>query len=175
MNADERSLRADIEAWFSEKVNRRGSFKMPDLVDRAVEEFSHQNGFARRFVKAMARPMIYTIGLNVIRTKRALSVGEVVINPSEIEKASRDHVTEIFERWSRHMEHCGDRYVNILKMTKIDLNIAIKERSKLVGTHQLYIDLLKHLRRKLKADEKVEDRWTLEDIENEYQRVSSAA
>ncbi len=176
----EEKLRTAIAHWFAERVKRRKSFKLPDLVNEAVGEFAGQPGFAKEFVQALAYPMFYSIATQQIGSMRALRSGDYVfargLSAEEAaERVERRAARPIFERWLHHVEHCGDRYVHLVEMTKMDIRMAKEERGKRVRAEQQMIELLTRLARRLKGDQRVSDRWSLEEIENVAQSIEKAS
>jgi hypothetical protein len=171
---DEERIKTEIEEWYRGQLGRRKSFKLPELANAALEHFSTQPAFAKRFVRAMARPMLYAIGANLIsRTRGHIKYSkEGFVDPDQVEEALNEEVQTTMSRWRKHFENVDGRMIQIMHMRRVDDYAAAEHREGLAQTHQEVAELFRQLAEALPDDEtRNGDVWTYDEIDAAYREI----
>lgn len=170
--ADSRSL---VRRMFEERIEGSDEFRLPDLTDEVLAELRDDPQLLAAFVAQQLRPMVYAVGQQMLtfwrRAKEAdgeevISAGPISITRTGLEaKALRRRLA-----WLQHFEQAGDRQVRLTAMTERDCTLAIEERSKRIATESHFVRFLRTLRAELSGDEKVEDKFTPERLQQVYEQ-----
>ncbi len=171
---DEERIKVEIEDWYRDQFSRRKSFKLPAVVNEALEHFSAQPAFAKRFVRAMARPMMYAIGANLISRQRGhIKYGKGgFVDPEQIEESLQEDVQKTVSRWKKHFESVNGRMIHIMHMRRADDYAAAEHREGLAQTHEQMATLLRQLADELPDDEtRNGEVWSYDEIEAAYREI----
>lgn len=161
--AQETTYRQVLRQWIKQQVDGSSEVNLPDLTASAVEHFSSDKAFLKAFLTESLRPLVYEQARLVLQGTR----GAVVVLGDEIvtKEILAERAQRLQSRWSRWMEHVGDRHVNLMAMTKDDLLTAALERRQRAETEIEIARLWEVLANKLKKNETVGQRFTAEEIE----------
>jgi hypothetical protein len=164
----ELTARAQLRQWVMQQVNGKAQLEIPELCDEAVDHFSKDRPFVRTFLNEAMRPMVYQVVQQVVSASREYVVlGDEVVSQAVVRARSKP----LLGRFTKWMEHAGDRHYRFMDLTREQVVLAIEERKKRVSGELTVIALEEHVMTKLQPGERVRDRFTAEGLEqlmNEY-------
>jgi hypothetical protein len=166
------SARGRIRELVKIRIDGAEEFSIPTLTDSVIALLSGDDDFMKEFIQTTLRHEVYTqVAAAVAASRKLVQLGDEVLTPGAIERRAERFASR-FLGW---YEHAGNRHVNVMEMTREDLLIAAAERSSR-GNHELRIAALwTQMADGLEGGQRVQDRFTAEEIEGLYTRIERAA
>lgn len=160
------STRSKVRAWVIARIRKEAEVEIPELAKDAINHFSRDSGFKQALFEESLYEIVYAIANRAVGSTRSLNpIEEITGEPGDAPPVS------VFYRW---MEHCGDRHVAVLNMTKEDLKAAEHERRERGAKEVAVANLWKYVREHMKSsDEMVADRFTSAQLETLHRRFVS--
>lgn len=165
------SARARIREVVKLRIEGADEISIPALTDSLVALLQGDAEFMREFVSTALRSEVYTHVSNAIAASRQLTqIGDEAITAEAMTKRAERFATR-FMGW---FEHSGERHVNLMDMTREDLLVAASERRKRGNREYKIAALWTQIADGLEGGQKVQERFTAEEIEGLYSRIESA-
>lgn len=123
----------------------RPSVKAPELKDLALEAFGRNTDLMVVLGQQMLETLIYQLALEVVGEGRAPEPSFMPRRDSDSPEALQKRLDKLGRRYSVWYEHAGDRHVALLKMTKVDLRLAIGEREARIAVETKRRDFLQRI------------------------------
>lgn len=160
---DPPTARAAIAGWLRLQLAGATEVRLPDLTNEAVEFVASDRKLLRSFLGEMLRPIVYDCAQRIVGKDREgfIVLGDVLLRRGEFE--TRAHT--LGSRWTRWLEHVGDRHINIMAMTRQDLLIAAEERERRAAADTGVAQLWRAIADRLKKGQTVGDRFKPADLD----------
>jgi hypothetical protein len=162
--------RDSLRDWLRAEIAKRKEIKAPDLTTAAIQEFADDKQWLREFVDQDLRRMVYAEVNAVIRETRQPRP----IDSISFEALARDQQKNRIERWLDRMEHIGDKHMRLADMDRVPLQKAASIRFRIGNTNNSMGTLLMRLAGGLSGKEKVGEKFTDEQIEDLWTKISTA-
>lgn len=156
--------RKQLREWIKERVEDQDSVDLPELADEAVKFFSEKPHFVRDIMGEMLRGHVYEIGQNMLKSTHGepvVMLGETAVTQSEFKRRSG----ALSERFSRWMEHTGDQYERLTKLTSVELLNAAGNRERRANTEIAVAKFLRRVASGLSEGQRVEERYSATELE----------
>lgn len=134
----------------SQRANRP-EIKAPDLREAALEEFGRNDELMIKLGQQMLDVLIYQLALEVVGEGRKPEPSFMPRRDSDSPEELRKRLDKLTHRYSIWYEHAGDRHVSLLRMTKVDLRLAIDERSRRIAVESRRRDFLVRLLERMES------------------------
>jgi hypothetical protein len=165
------SVRSRIREIVRTRIEDEDEISLPNLTDALVTLLRGDEPFMEEFIRISLRSEVYAqVSAAVAGSRNLVLFGDTAMSEDAIEKRS-DAFASRFLGW---FEHSGERHVRLMDMTKEDLLASASERRKRGNREYVIAELWTQLAGKLKKGQRVEERFTAEEIEAMYSRIESA-
>lgn len=172
------TARQQVRTWAKEQITHDREISIPDLATECVQFFRQDHAFVDALLNETIRAMCYEQIRIVVQDTRRECPGPAPIIMAGDRIVSRGQILEagkaFAQRWATWLEHVGDRHVRLLDMTSADLRTAAAERRKRADHELTVVALWDTLARRLKPDETVGKRFSVEDIERINQQLQNS-
>jgi hypothetical protein len=178
--SDDDSPRAQLSTWVMGEIQGKPETKIPELTERAISIFQWRQPFVQALMEEVLPDMVYEIVRRAVARSRAASndpwslvlAGDKVLTVDELRSQGRSLAAKHWRNWLNYREHAGDRHILLSEMTKEDLLLAAQERQNRGDVEYRYARLWGELASRLKARQKVGQKFTDEQIEQINQKLN---
>lgn len=140
--------RKEVRDWIREEIQERDSVILPEFTRETINHFMENNGLLGDLLKESLEPLVYQMAKEVLGESRHaaqgqyrarqfayanVQLGDEMVTREEFESRAK----KFSNRFSRWMEHAGDRHYNFMKMNATQLQAAADERRKR-GTTEIF-------------------------------------
>lgn len=165
------SARARIREVVKVRIEGADEISIPMLTDSLVALLRGDAEFMQEFVSTALRSEVYTQVSQAVAASRNLTQ----IGDHALTKVGLDARAEKFaNRFLGWFEHSGDRHVNLMDMTREDLLVSASERRKRGQREYKIAELWTRIADGLEGGQRVQERFTAEEIDGLYARIESA-
>jgi hypothetical protein len=120
-----------VKAWARKNITDIDEVSVPQLTNKAVEHFKHDEGVLEALLDHFIRPIIYQIVFNEVAATRQDDGLERVVDPDGqvVSVAERERALKVrWGRFQRWLEYDGMRHARFLKMDREQLLSAANKR-----------------------------------------------
>lgn len=165
------TARSRIREIVKIRIEDEDEISIPNLTDSLVALLRGDEEFMEEFVQSALRSEVYTqVAAAIGASRKLIQMGDVAMTKEAVEKRAQSFATR-FLGW---FEHSGSRHVRLMDMTREDLLVSAGERRKRGQREYRIAELWTQLAGGLEGGQRVEERFTAEQIEELYTRIESA-
>lgn len=163
-----------LRRYMEERVYADGDISVPALADAALAELPED---VLDELRAQSLRQVFTACARAVvkgtRSQRARSRRPDPMAAFIAKRATKRAAEGILARWMTFREDCGPgQSIRLMDMTRSQLEIAEARRRGRARVEEAYADLWAILRARLGEGERVGDRWTPQQIEQEWRQTS---
>ena len=167
------SPKMKVRLWVREQLKDKEEIVKSEIIKQAVRDFAKDKHFLSEITKdAIASLVKWAIEYELHSSHNPMhqtGSGDLLISKEGIAARAAKH--DIFRVW---LEHVGDRHILLMRMNREDLVVAAAERQQR-GDHEIGVATLwRAIADKLEGGQRVEERFTPEEIDQLRRDISDA-
>lgn len=150
--ADERAV-VQVRREIARRVQGQEEVDTPTLTGEVMDWLDGNPGVQRAFLRESLYGLVQDVATDVFRAKRRrpLVIGDKVVPADRLDAKAKE--TRALRRYQEWYESAGGVRKPLLKMTRVDLDDVIKERSAQTATDVAGLAFLREVRSRLTSDE----------------------